>query len=310
MWKIFSGIFLGWTLGANDSANVFGTGVATGTIRYRSAIWLTAGFVLIGALLEGPKCMDVVGDLSRLLPLEAFLCALAAAATMAVLTVLALPSSASQAVVGAVLAVGILSGSADYHKLYKIVVCWVLTPVSGFVFGYLLYWIMEFVLNKTVRSIIHRNRFYYLGILTAGCYGAYCLGANNVANVTGVYVGSGQLSPDAAALIGGLSICLGVLTYSYKVMQTVGKGIVVLSPFTAMVAVMAEALTLHLFTQIGVPVSSSQAVVGAVVGVGMVRDSRTLSPRTLGKIAAGWVMTPVAAGIISFFFIILAGARF
>ena len=46
MWKLASGAFLGWSLGANDSANIFGTGVATGTVKYGTAIWLTAGLVI------------------------------------------------------------------------------------------------------------------------------------------------------------------------------------------------------------------------------------------------------------------------
>jgi len=53
MWKIISGIFLGWTLGSNDSANVFGTGVATKIIRYRTAIILVSIFVILGAVAEG-----------------------------------------------------------------------------------------------------------------------------------------------------------------------------------------------------------------------------------------------------------------
>ena len=100
MWRAISGIFLGWSLGANDASNIFGTGVATGTVRYRTAIWLTAVFVLAGALLEGPKCMETLGDLSRIVPQEAFYCALSAALTMAILTYLAIPASASQCVVG------------------------------------------------------------------------------------------------------------------------------------------------------------------------------------------------------------------
>ena len=53
MWKIISGIFLGWTLGSNDSANIFGTGVAAKIIRYRTAIILIAIFVVLGAIMEG-----------------------------------------------------------------------------------------------------------------------------------------------------------------------------------------------------------------------------------------------------------------
>lgn len=299
MWKLISGVFLGWSLGANDSANIFGTGVATGTVKYRTAIALTAAFVVAGALLEGPKCMRTLGEISRLVPIAAFCCALAAGATMAGLTVLAIPASASQAIVGTIVGAGVVYGNADFTKLYKIVVCWVFTPLCATLLGYLVYRTAEWLLNRTVKSLTMRSRIYLGGILIAGCYGAYSLGANNVANVTGVYVSSGQLDPLRASIIGGLSIALGVLTYSEKVMMTVGKGIVPLDPFSAFVVVLAEAITLHVFTQVGVPVSSSQAVVGAVVGVGLVGGLRTVSTRALLKISLGWLMTPLSAGLIA-----------
>ncbi len=303
MWKTLSGVFLGWSLGANDSANIFGTGYATGIVKYRTAIWLTAIFLMIGAVLEGPKCMDVVGDLSRLTATDAFYCALAGAITMTALTILAIPASCSQAIIGAVIGAGILSSTADFSKLYKIVACWVFTPICALVMAYLLHRGLGLIINKTVISLAKRSLLYSGGIILAGCYGAYSLGANNVANVTGIYVGSGILSAEAAAVLGGLSIALGVLTYSRKVMETVGKGIVPLDPFSALVAVLAEALSLHLFTQIGVPISSSQAIVGAVVGVGLVGDVQTVSVKMLGRIGIGWIMTPVSGGILAYLFI-------
>jgi inorganic phosphate transporter, PiT family len=303
MWKIASGLFLGWSLGANDSANIFGTGVTTGTVKYRTAILLTAAFVMLGSLLEGAKCMKVVGELSLLLPMDAFFCALAAAITMTVLTFLGIPASTSQAIIGAVIGAGIISGSADFSKLYKVVSCWVFTPICGLAAGYLLHRVLGYLLDRTVKSLTRRSIFYTVGILAAGCYGAYTLGSNNVANVTGVYVGSGILTPEQAVLVGSLSIAMGVLTYSKKVMMTIGKGIVPLDPFSALVVVLAGALTLHLFTQIGVPVSSSQAVVGAVVGVGFVGGVQTVSLRMLKKISVGWIMTPVSGGVLAYSFI-------
>jgi PiT family inorganic phosphate transporter len=299
MWTVLSGVFLGWSLGANDAANVFGTGVATGTVRFRTAILLTSIFVLVGALLEGPKCMGAVSDLSHLVSKEAFYCALAAGITMTALTILAIPASASQAIVGAVLGAGILAGTADFSKLSTIVSCWVFTPIFAIIISYVLHRLLGYVLDKTVTSLTRRNTLYTFGIFVTGCYGAYCLGSNNVANVTGVYVGTGILTADMAALIGGVSIAFGVLTYSKKVMMTVGKGIVPLDPFSALVAVLAEAVTLHIFTQIGVPVSSSQAIVGAVVGVGIVGDVQTVSLKMLAKIGLGWIMTPLSGGVLA-----------
>jgi len=303
MWKVLSGVFLGWSLGANDSANIFGTGYATGIVKYRTAIWLTAVFAMAGGVLEGPKCMDVIGDLSRLTATDAFYCALAGALTMTALTILAIPASCSQTIIGAVIGAGIISGTADFSRLYKIVVCWVFTPICALVTAYLLHRILGFFINKTIKSLTRRSLLYSAGIIAAGCYGAYSLGANNVANVTGIYVGSGVLAAEAAAVLGGLSIAFGTLTYSRKVMDTVGKGIVPLDPFSALVVVLAEALSLHLFTQIGVPVSSSQAIVGAVVGVGLVGDVQTVSVRMLARIAIGWIMTPVSGGLLAYLFI-------
>jgi PiT family inorganic phosphate transporter len=300
MWKITSGLFLGWSLGANDSANIFGTGVTTGAVKYRTAVLLTGLFVLSGAILEGPKCMKTVGGLSRLLPLEAFGCTLAAALTMGVLTYFAIPASSSQCIIGAIIGAGLFLGSADFSGLYKIVSCWLFTPISGILAGYLLQRGLGYVLDWTVNSISYRNFFYSTGSIIAGCYGAYSLGSNNVANVTGVYVGSGMLTAETASLIGGLSIVAGVVTYSKRVMMTVGRGIAPLDPFSALVTVLATAFTLHLFTQIKVPVSSSQAIVGAVVGVGLVGHLRTISYRMLARITIGWLLTPVAAGFMAY----------
>jgi PiT family inorganic phosphate transporter len=300
MWKLLSGVFLGWCLGTNDSASLFGTGVSTGIVKYRTAVLLTAFFVLLGALLEGPKCMGTFGELSRLLSIEAFFCTLAAAIIMAIMINLGIPSSASQAIIGAVIGAGIVSGSADFIKLFMIVSCWVIAPVAALFIAYVLHRFLSYLLAKTGTSLTRRNFLYYIGIMLAGSYGAYSLGANNVANVTGVYVSSGMLSAEIAALIGGLSIAGGVMTSSKKVMMTVGKGIVPLDPFSALVAVLSEAVTLHVFTQLGVPVSCSQAIVGAVVGIGLVGDVQTVSGRMLIKIVLGWVLTPLLAGGLTF----------
>ncbi len=300
MWKISSGIFMGWSLGANDSANIFGTAVATGVVKYSIAVSLTAIFVMMGAILEGPKCMATVGSVSRLSPMGAFGCSLATAITIAFLTYLAIPASTSQGIIGAVLGAGIISGTADFSKLYKIVVCWLFTPVAACILSLCLYRLLGYAMKRSSFGIAKKNLLLSSGLILAGCYGAYCLGSNNVANVTGVYVSSGLLAAETAAVIGGMSIASGVLTYSKKVMMTVGKGIVPLDPFSAFITMLSEAISLHLFTQLGVPVSSSQAIVGAVVGIGYAGDSRTISKKMLVKVGLGWLATPLLAGVLSF----------
>ena len=130
-------------------------------------------------------------------------------------------------------------------------------------------------------------------------YAAYTLGANNVANVTAVFVGAGQIGVGSATLIGGLSIALGILTFSRPVMETVGKKLVRLDPFSALVVVLAEAITVHFFTFVGVPVSTSQAVIGAVLGVGIVKGINTVRRRMLVNILIGWFFTPAISCFFS-----------
>jgi PiT family inorganic phosphate transporter len=302
MWKLISGIFLGWTLGSNDTADVFGTGVAAKIIRYRTAIILTSVFVILGALAEGEKCFSTVGGLSHLTPQTAFYAALAAGVVMFVLTYLALPGSTSQAIIGAILGAGLVSGTPEISVLLKITICWVLTPVVGIMFSFALYHLVGFFIARYIVSLQKRSFIIFWSLILAGCLGAYALGSNNVANVTGVYVGTGLLTPFEGLLIGSLSIAGGAMTYSRKVMMTVGRKITALDEYSALIAQLSGALTLEIFTQVGVPVSSTQAIVGGVAGVGLVKGARTVSRRTLLEIAIGWVSTPIWAGIISYVF--------
>ncbi len=297
MWQYTSGAFLGWSLGSNDAANVFGTGVATNLVRYRTAVILIAVFVILGAALEGPKCMATLGELSTIRPELAFISALAAGLTLFLMSMLSLPVSSSQAIVGALLALGMLNGSANYSVLIKIVLCWVLTPISGAVLGVGLYLILRWLLRPLLNNIRWRTPVLRTAVIVAGCYGAYSLGGNNVANVSGVYVSARQLTASSASLLGGIAIALGVLTYSKNVMVTLGKGIFALDAYSAFISVLALALSSHIFTQIGVPVSGTQAIIGAIVGIGMLKDMRGISRKMIGQISLAWIGTPIVAGV-------------
>ena len=116
-------------------------------------------------------------------------------------------------------------------------------------------------------------------------------------------------------LIGGIAISVGVATYSRKVMETVGNSIMKMSPLMAWVVVVSQSLVLFLFASQGlqqfllshglpalplVPVSSSQAVIGAVMGIGLARSGKSLNWGLIGKIALGWVTTPIIAALLCY----------
>lgn len=297
-WPYASGAFLGWALGANDAANVFGTGVATRLVSYRTAVVLLAIFVMLGAALEGPKCMTTLNDVTRLTPLYAVLVTASAGVVMFLLSLLALPASSSQAIVGALLFIGLVEGQPQWSVLAKVALCWVLTPVSAALLSALLYLALGRLLRPLLSHLRWRTLFLKSAVVAAGCYGSYSLGGNNVANVSGVYVGAGLMSPLAASLFGGAAIALGVLTFSRRVMETVGQSIMALDAFSAFITILALSISAHLFTQIGVPVSSTQAVVGAVLGIGLLKDSSKIHKSTVVQIVSGWLATPLAGALV------------
>jgi len=261
---------MGWALGSNDSANIFGTAVYSKMVRYRTAVILCAVFVMIGAYLEGSRGMETLSGLVDQTVESAFIASMAAAAAVTVMTVVNLPVSTSQAMVGAILGIGFVLGDINLQGLTKVLICWVGTPVGSMVMVILFYVSIGLLLDRIPMTIFMRDAVLRIGLVAVGSYGAYALGANNVANVTGVFIDTGQLTVRNAALLGGASIALGALTYSRNVMKTVDRKLVKLDPFSVFIEVLSSAVVVHIYALVGVPVSTSQAIIGYYWG--RVRD--------------------------------------
>lgn len=296
---ILGGAYLGWSLGANDASNVIGTAVTSRMVRFGSAAILCSVFLVFGAIIQGGEGIETLNGLTSQTALTAGLTAIAAALTVTIMTVLKLPISTSQAVVGAILGIGLMQGEVNLAGLKKVVACWVGTPIGAMLLAAILYPLMARVYNRLRLGMFLEDAFLRLGLILMGAYGSYALGANNVANVSSLFSGGGLMDPFEATLLGGLCIALGVLTFGRRVMDTVGRGIVKLDAFSGLVVLAAEAITVHIYAIIGVPVSTSQAVIGAVLGVGIARGSRPVRLTPLRNIGFGWLFTPAVACCLS-----------
>jgi PiT family inorganic phosphate transporter len=294
------GAFLGWALGANDAANVFGTAVAARVVRFGTAAFICAACVIVGAYVEGAAGIRTLGNLSQDSVTAAVVASMSAAAVVTVMICLAIPVSTSQAVVGAIIGIGLTVGTPRWDGLGKILICWVATPIGAGVVACIVYTLAGAVLSRARVSMLTRDQVLWGSLILAGAYGAYALGANNVANVTGVYYRTGVVdNPSVLALIGGVFMALGVVTYSARVMFTVGARLVRLDAYAALVATLSEAITVHAFAWIGVPVSTSQAIIGAVVAVGLMRGTRAVHGEVLKNICLAWLLSPVAAALLA-----------
>ena len=323
-----SGLFLGWSLGANDAANVFGSAVGTKMVKFKTAAIIASIFIILGAGLSGSGAARTLGKLGSVNELAgAFIVALAAALSVYWMTKLDLPVSTSQAIVGASIGWNFFSGSlTDYSSLTKIVLTWILCPFLAAIFSMVLYKILKLIMNNIRMHLVKVDMYNRIGLILVGAFGAYSLGANNIANVMGVFVPNFPFShldlklfdisgTEQLFIIGGVAIAVGVFTYSHKVMTTVGENILKLNPEAALIVVLSSSLVLFIFASEGlesflhnnglptiplVPVSSSQAVVGAILGIGVLKGLKNINYRLLGRIASGWVTTPIIACITSF----------
>jgi PiT family inorganic phosphate transporter len=299
MLSIIGGLFLGWSLGANDASNIFGTAVSSKMIKFWTAAILAAAFVVLGAVVSGQAGIETLKGLTTLTLKQAVIVSVAAALTVSIMTILGLPVSTSQSVVGAIVGISILNRQLNLGGMEKVLICWFTTPIGAAAISVVLYYTIRAIYNRLNINLFQSDMFIRICLIVSGSYGAYTLGANNVANVTAVFVSAGLLNVFYAALIGGISIAAGILTYSRPVMETVGKKLVRLDPFSALIVVISLAATMHIYTVIGVPVSSSQAVIGCVLGVGLVKGVNTVSARTLRNILSGWFLTPIASCLFS-----------
>ncbi|MDP7523290.1 MAG: anion permease [Arenicellales bacterium] len=160
--------------------------------------------------------------------------------------------------------------------------------------------------------------FVILQILTA-CAIAFAHGSNDVANSIGplAAVAHAVRGMDLASkapvepwmlAIGGIGIVVGLGTWGYRVMETVGKRITELTPSRGFAAQLSAATTIVLASRMGIPISTTHTLVGAVLGVGLARGIGALDLRVVGKIIASWVATlPISAGLSVFFYYFFRG---
>ncbi|MBB1486145.1 inorganic phosphate transporter [Oceanospirillum sp. D5] len=324
---VSSGLFLGWSLGANDAANIFGTAVGTRMIRFITAATICSVFVLLGAVISGGGTSETIasfGGVNRIA--GSFIVALAAALAVFFALRSGVTASTSQAIIGSLIGWNLYSSSVmDTELLLRILSTWVLCPLLAGIVAVLLTLIAERFLLWRRPHLLTQDALTRIALILTGALGAYALGANNIGNVMGVFVEvspfrdieSGQFSLSATQqlfMLGGLAIAMGVFTYSRRVMMTIGNGVMDISPIAAWIIVCAHSIVLLMFSSRSleqllsdmnlptlplVPVSSSQAVIGALVGLALLKGGKAINWHTLKKISLGWLVTPASAALLS-----------
>jgi phosphate/sulfate permease len=148
-----------------------------------------------------------------------------------------------------------------------------------------------------------------LQIYTAS-YIAFAHGANDVANAIGPVAAIFSIFqtntiimkvtvPIWILILGGIGIVIGLSTYGYKVIETIGKKITEITPTRGFAAEFSTATTVLIFSKLGIPISTTHTMVGSVIGVGFARGIATLNLRVIRNIITSWFITIPTAAILT-----------
>jgi len=401
MMAIGFGIYMAWTIGANDVANAMATSVGSGTVTHKQAVIIAGCFNFAGAIFAGGTVTDTVRkgivntDLfhqdPHLLIVGMVAALLAAAFWLHAATLLSMPVSTTHSIVGAIIGFGLLvygMEAVHWSKVFQIIMSWVISPLGGGLMSYLIFiFIRKNILNAknpgnavriyapffgaltisiiTISMIwkglknfhlqftslelfgiailagligfaiiyifIQRRKgrdwndlkqveriFMILQLITA-CYVAFAHGSNDVANAIGpvaaviATISQGLVAlqvpvPFWILLMGGLGILLGLATYGYRVMRTVGKNITEITPSRGFAAEFSAATVVLICSKLGLPISTTHTLVGGVLGVGLAQGFDALNTKVIKTIILSWLLTlPIAAILTMIIFTVLRG---
>jgi PiT family inorganic phosphate transporter len=262
---------------------------------------------------------NTVEDLRLKSALKAAIIFACAGITVFVMSFLKFPVSANQSITGAIIGWGLFHANysdpavlaVNLPQIGKFASTWLINPLGAGVISFVIVFFVKKFLEERLTSMRSYDMLVKLGYLVAGAFASYSIGVNSSASVTALYFDSSYASTGVAAnlltdarltaVIGGVAIAIGVLTFSKRVMMTVGSSIANISQIDGFLVIIAMAITILLMEQLmGIPVSTSQAVVGAVIGAGLVSGVKNVNFGVFKRIAIAWVSSPTVAGLLTY----------
>lgn len=290
---------IAFSIGSNDSSNAFGISIGCGVLSFKRATFLILFFVLAGAIIQGREVMETTGKLVQLNSNALALSLVISAALIILSNWRKLPVSSHQVIVGSLVGSGFAFNLAvDMDSLTRIVISWVISPFGAFFMAILIFLLIERMILRY--SFIEIERSLRALLLISGILIAYNTGANELATALGPIVYYDLIGQTLASTIGAVLIWIGAVLLSFRVIETVGKGITALDPQSGFAAQFGAGLTVWIFTSLGMPISTTYCVIGGISGVGALKGLRTVKLNLIKRIVINWFMVPILAAVICF----------
>ena len=302
--------------GFHDAANSIATVVSTRVLSPQQAVAWAAFFNFIAAFVLGTHVAKTIGkgmiDISIVTPPVILAGLLGAIFWNLVTWYYAIPVSSSHALVGGYAGAAIAKagwGAILWSGWTKTLIFIVVAPAIGLILGFLLMVAVSWIFR---RARVHKadRLFRRLQLVSAALY-SLGHGGNDAQKtmgiITGLLVASGLLAkfevPYWVILVSNGAIALGTLFGGWRIVRTMGQKLTKIKPVGGFCAETSGAMTLFLASALGIPVSTTQTITGAIVGVGSVRRASAVRWGTAGNIVWAWIFTiPASAAVAAIFY--------
>lgn len=297
--------YIAWGIGSNDQnmAPLKGSGLLNIT-----AITVLGGIsAVFGAVLMGHRVEETIarGLLSgTVVPVETLIIVFSIATWLTIASYFGWPVSTTHSAVGAVLGLGLIKWGiygVVWNNVIKILVTWVASPVIGLTATLSLVRVTKNFLRYRMRGLrmyIRFTRYCAYFLLVWSCFMSFIAGANNIGNATAFLSVQSVYDPIAVRTFIGLGMLLGLVVLGRKVIKSVGSKLVELTPVTGLSTQICVSSVMLVGTYLGIPLSASQILVGAITGAGLA-EGNWINLNHLSKIFCIWLATFLGAASIS-----------
>lgn len=305
---IVVGLAFAWSMGAHYTGAVMGMPYGSRSIRLWPALGLMAVMTTLGATFASHRVQYTVGlhivDAARVTIAEAIIIVLSAVILTTIYTYLKVPTSTIQILVFCVVGVGLAAGiPIHWDTIGRLALTWVLAPPVAAVLGFLFTKLFDQFLPPGIAKpseVIGIARILPLLLVMVGMGSSFVLGANDVANATGVFIMTSVMGVWLAGLAGGLAMALGALTWGRRILDRVAFDVVHLDLIMASAAQLVQALVVISAVTQGLFTSMNQALIGAMAGTGLARGRQAVQWRTILGIFEGWLISPASGLAIAY----------
>ncbi|RWA77505.1 inorganic phosphate transporter [Mesorhizobium sp. M1C.F.Ca.ET.193.01.1.1] len=306
-------LFFDFLNGLHDAANSIATIVSTRVLRPHYAVFWAAFFNFIAFLFFGLHVAETVGkgivNAEIVTPAVIFAALVGAIVWNIVTWIAGIPSSSSHALIGGLVGAGVAkagTGAIVWSGLGKTVAAIVLSPATGFVLALVLVLIVSWLFLRQTPFAVD-NAFRVLQFFSASLY-SLGHGGNDAQKTMGIIavllysqgmLGQSFYVPLWVVITCQSALALGTLLGGWRIVHTMGSKITRLNPMQGFCAETGGAITLFAATWLGVPVSTTHTITGAIIGVGAARRVSAVRWGIAGNIVVAWVITLPATAAIS-----------